>query len=113
MTHKEKLVAAINNDYVPEEVCQIFLQLAQPHLGKGVLMDIVYGKDKGGKVDSAYPSDYAQRVRELLPKFRGEFMVYDYNEPTDDDPKASRWGTFENVAERTIQKINYLMNNRE
>ena len=112
MTYQEKLIFAIKADYVPEEVCNIFLQLAQPHLGKGVLMDIVYGHDKGGKVDSAYPSDYAQRVRELLPKFRGEFMVYDYNDATDEDPKASRWGTFENVAERTIQKISYLMNNR-
>ena len=113
MTSKEKLILAIKSEYIPEEVCDILLQLAQPHLGKGILMDIVYGKDKGGKVDSAYPSDYAQQVRNLLPKFRGEFMVYDYNEPTDYDPKASRHGTFENVAERTILKINYLMNNRE
>ena len=113
MTYQEKLILATQADYIPEEVCAIFLQLAQPHLGKGVLMDIVYGKDKGGKVDSAYPCDYARRVEELLPKFRGEFMVYDYNDATEEDPKANRCGTFENVAERTIQKINYLMNNRE
>lgn len=113
MTYQEKLILSIKADYIPEEVCAIFLQLAQPHLGKGILMDIVYGTEKGGKVDSAYPCDYAQRVRELLPKFRGEFMVFDYNAPTEDDPKANSYGTFENVAERTIQKIGYLMNNRD
>lgn len=97
MTYQEKLILATQADYIPEEVCAIFLQLAQPHLGKGVLMDIVYGKDKGGKVDSAYPQGYADQMRELNPGFRGEFMVYDYNQKS--------FGQFENVAERTIMKI--------
>ncbi len=112
MTYQEKLILAVKADYIPEEVCAIFLQLAQPHRTKGVLMDIVYGKEKGGKVDSALPSDYFKRVQEILPKFRHEFMVYDYNDATEEDPKANRHGTFENVAERTLEKISYLMNNR-
>jgi len=101
MTYQEKLILAIKADYVPEEVCNIFLQLAQPHLGKGILMDIVYGHDKGGKVDSAYPQGYADLMRELNPGFRGEFMVYDYNEKS--------FGAFENVAERTIMRISELL----
>ena len=102
MTNQEKLIKYIQNDYISEELCGLFLQLcSQQQVTKGILMDIVYGKDKGGKVDSAYPQGYADLMRELNPGFRGEFMVYDYNEKT--------FGAFENVAERTIMKISELL----
>jgi len=81
MTNKEKFIKAIENDYISEELCGLFLQLCNDqYISKGTLMDIVYGKDKGGKVDSAYPQDYANQMREINPGFRGEFMVFDYNE---------------------------------
>lgn len=102
MTNQEKLIKYIENDYISEELCQLFLQLCNDQsITKGTLMDIVYGKDKGGKVDSAYPQGYADLMRELNPGFRGEFMVYDYNEKS--------FGAFENVAERTIMKISELL----
>ena len=110
MTNQEKLIKAIENDYISEELCGLFLQLCNgPYVDKGTLMDIVYGPDKGGKVDSALPEDYFKRVKEILPKVRSHYMVYDYNAPTDDDEKASHYGTFENVAERTIMKIDSLL----
>jgi hypothetical protein len=97
MTNKEKLVFSIKNDFVSEEVCEILYKLISDNQSKGTLMDIVYGPNKGGKVDSAYPQGYADQMRELNPGFRGEFMVYDYNDKS--------FGQFENVAERTIMKI--------
>lgn len=110
MTNQEKLIKAIENDYISEELCGLFLQLcSQQQVTKGVLMDIVYGDDKGGKVDSALPNDYFKRVQEILPKVRHNYMVYDYNDPTKEDDKASHYGTFENVAERTIMKIDNLL----
>ncbi len=103
MTHKEKLIAAINSDYLSEEVCELLLSLSQPNLNKGDLMKIVYGPDMGGKVDSAFPMEYGNRMKDLNPNFRYQFMVYDYNEP-------HRWGAFENVAERAIIKLQNLIN---
>ena len=103
LTAKEKLIISIDSDFINEEMCEVLYALCQPHLSKGDLMKIVYGKSDG-RVDSAYPQDYADRMRELNPNFRGHFMVYDYNEP-------HRWGLFENVAERTIMKIQELLNN--
>ena len=102
MTSKEKLVSAIDSGYISEELCSVLYALSQPHLSKGDLMKIVYG-ERDGKVDSSYPQEYADKMRELNPNFRGHFMVYDYNEP-------HRWGLFENVAERTIMKIQELTN---
>ena len=110
MTNQEKLIKYIQNDYISEELCGLFLQLCNDQwISKGTLMDIVYGPDKGGKVDSALPEDYFKRVKEILPKVRSHYMVYDYNAPTEDDEKASHYGTFENVAERTIMKIDSLL----
>ena len=110
MTNQEKFIKYIENDYISEDLCGLFLQLCNDqYIQKGTLMDIVYGKDKGGKVDSALPNDYFKRVQEILPKVRHEFMVYDYNAPTEDDDKASHYGTFENVAERTIMRISELL----
>lgn len=102
MTNQEKLIFAIQNDFFNEELCGVLLKLAD-YPSKGTLMDIVYGEDKGGKVDSAYPQGYADQMRELNPGFRGEFMVYDYNEKS--------FGVFENVAERTVLKIWELLKN--
>ena len=102
MTNQEKLIKAIQNDYISEELCGLLLQLTDDQwISKGTLMDIVYGPNKGGKVDSAYPQGYADLMRELNPGFRGEFMVYDYNEKS--------FGAFENVAERTIMRISELL----
>lgn len=110
MTNQEKLIKYIQNDYISEELCGLFLQLCNDQwISKGTLMDIVYGPDKGGKVDSALPEDYFKRVKEILPKVRSHYMVYDYNAPTEDDEKASHYGTFENVAERTVMKISELL----
>jgi len=102
MTSKEKLVSAIDSGYISEELCSVLYALSQPHLSKGDLMKIVYG-ERDGKVDSSYPQEYADKMRELNPNFRGHFMVYDYNEP-------HKFGLFENVAERTVMKIQELIN---
>lgn len=100
MTSKEKLLSAIQNDWISEDLCNIFYQLSQPMLSKGDLMSIVYTEDERRKVDSAYPQEYADRLRELNPNFRGEFMVYDYND--------SNFGKLENVAELLVNKIKKL-----
>lgn len=102
MTNQQKLIKAIESDYISEELCGLLLQLTNyESITKGTLMDIVYGPDKFGKVDSAYPQDYANKMRELNPNFRGQFMVYDYN--------IISMGAFENVAERVIMKIDQFL----
>ena len=97
---KEKLITAIEQGLISEELCEVFYKLAQPMLSKGDLMNIVYNEEQRRKVDSAFPSDYAKRMRELNPNFRGHFMVYDYNEAS--------FGRFENVAELVLNKIKEL-----
>lgn len=99
-TNKQMLIEAIEMGQISEELAGIFLNLSQPMLSKGDLMNMVYSSEELRKVDSAYPQDYGNRMRALNPGFRGEFMVYDYNDRT--------YGAFENVAELLVEKIKLL-----
>ncbi len=99
-TNKQMLIEAIEMGQISEELAGIFLNLCKPMLSKGDLMNMVYTPEELRKVDSAYPEDYGNRMRALNPGFRGEFMVYDYNDRT--------YGAFENVAELLVEKIKLL-----
>jgi hypothetical protein len=101
MNSKEKLVAAINDGAIPNSVCEILLALTEEHLSKGDLILLAYGEEKSHKVDSAYPEQYANLIREVIPGWRGSFACYDYNRLS--------LGQMENVAELTILRIQDLM----
>ena len=53
--------------------------------------------------DTAYPADYAKRIREIFPQFNGSFMVYNYD-------KERIFGEFSNVAEMSITKLSEILN---
>lgn len=56
------------------------------------LMDICLTKDEQSKIDTAYPDEYANRIRKVLPKWNGMFNVYDYR-------NSKVFGEMLNVAE--------------
>ena len=99
-TNRQTLIDAIEMGQISEDLCGIFINLCKPYLSKGDLMNMVYTPEELRKVDSAYPQDYGNRMRALNPGFRGEYMVYDYNDRT--------YGAFENVAELLVEKIKLL-----
>ena len=99
-SNKKMLIEAIEMGQISEELAGVFLNLSQPMLSKGRLMKLVYSEEEYQKVDSAYPQDYGDKMRELNPNFRWEYMVYDYN--------VNRHGAFENVAELLVNKIKEL-----
>ena len=101
-TNQEKLISAIQDGFIPEDVCGHLLTLCSEY-SKGGLMQIAYNEKERRKVDSAYPQPYADKIRELSPSWNGMFHVYDYNTET--------FGSMENVAEKAILKIWNGMNN--
>jgi hypothetical protein len=97
-----RLAEAITEGYLSEDFCNAILTLIN-NPSKGGLMQIAYNEDERRKVDSAYPQDYANAIRDLCPTWNGFFHVYDYNQAS--------FGSMQNVAEKAIQQLWKLAEN--
>ncbi len=93
MTEIQKLQQSISNGYISEQKAKLINQLLNIHMrSTRELMDICLTKKEQAKIDTAYPCDYANKIREVLPKWNGMFNVYDYR-------SQSIFGEMLNVAE--------------
>ena len=95
---KELLLKAIANSHIDEPKAKLILDLLNIENSKHGIMKFCFTEEEIRKIDTAYPQDYADRVRELLPNWNGIFNVYDYN-------KARVFGEFKNIAEAMVTKI--------
>lgn len=98
MKASERLIEVVKGGFISEEKAELLLKLCGDFLNKGELMKMSYTEAELRKVDSAYPQDYANSIRELMPSWNGMFHVYDYNEHT--------FGSMENVAEKFLIRLN-------
>lgn len=83
----------LNEGYISDEKAMLINQLLNINMrSTRELMDICMTKEEQSKIDTAYPCDYAKKIREVLPKWNGMFNVFDY--------RTSRvFGEMLNVAE--------------
>lgn len=72
-------------------------------IGKGMIMNLAFTREERGKMDTALPHDYVQRIKELMPSFDTFSYVYDYNEPT-------TYGAMKNVFEALHIKLQTVLN---
>jgi len=80
-TNREKLLAAIQTGEVDEMTAMLFNQLLKLKQDQSTraLMDVCLPKEMISKIDTAYPADYAKRIREVLPNWNGSYNVFSYN----------------------------------
>lgn len=91
--YKAKLQQLLNDDYVSEEKLKLIVELLNiRECNKSEIMRFCFSKEEQNKIDTAYPSTYADQIREVLPNWNGFYNVYDY--------RINRvFGSMTNIAE--------------
>ena len=78
-TKKELLISIIEN-MNEEETNFLYTMFTKDYLTTRELIALFAPEIDTNKIDTAYPCDYAKRIREIYPDFDNGFLVYDYNE---------------------------------
>lgn len=95
----QKLRNNLNAGYISNEKAKLINQLLNiREFNKREIMNFCFTEEEIRKMDTAYPTDYANKIRELVPSWNGSFMVFDYN-------TKRIMGEFKNIAEAMVDKI--------
>lgn len=78
-TKKDFLISLIEN-MNEEETNFLYTMFTKDYFTTRELITLFAPELNNNKIDTAYPCDYASRIREIYPDFNNGFMVYDYNE---------------------------------
>lgn len=79
MTELELLQQHIANNWISEEQAKLINQLTNLHFGgKGEIMEICVSEEDRRKMDTAYPSPYADEIRKILPTWKGHYNAFSY-----------------------------------
>ena len=98
MTELENLKYKLGEGWISEEQAKLINQLLNsPHMSFRERMSIYMTEEELSKIDTAYPQEYANKIREVLPNWQGYFNVYDY--------RTSMFGEMHNVAEGLVTHI--------
>lgn len=77
----KKLMEAINSGQLNESKAKLICELLNMDYPASTsdMMKICLPKEMINKIDTAYPADYAKRIRDVLPNWNGTRNVFSYN----------------------------------